>query len=841
MSILQSNSGTFSGTGNFTVSLPTAPASTSLVVVEIAGNNVVGTPSGWTLRTSQVNYMGHYLWDRQGDGTTTSWTFSIPSAGGENWSIHEVEGATFGNATSQNDSSTLANYSTPSITPSAGDVALFASIGSTSAEGVRTVSGWTNSFTEVFDTYATAADYPMRGLATRTVTASGAAYSTNATYSLESTGCSSIIAWYTTGTPGPPSISLRAAGTATAATAAVTAVAPAVPSGTTTGDLSVLTVWAKPYNTTIGTPSGWTKIGEATNGTVANGVDTGSTKIAMFVKESATAGSIGNLTLTSANSAGAVINTYAKDPAKSWDFGTFTTGTDTTNGANYSATAGSGLSVATGDWVLASTAVNGDIGTLSAITLGGMSGATVGTTNTRQNAAVTTGNDTRGVVVDGAITAGSSSAAPTMTYTNASSTSGTTMFLRLRHTSGAVPVSKAVSTTWKVVGRVTAARSTKWNVNTVITKAISTPWNVLASAISVSTALDTTWNALKQETASRSTSWNVQGLVAASRSTSWNALMGVSSATSTKWNTLVAVGQARSTLWNVASSIISVSKASSTTWNVRSLTTASRSTTWGVRAFTTGARSTTWNVLSTRVATRSTTWNARALTSAARSTTWNVRALTTAARSTSWNALATLAKATSTTWNVRAITTAARSTSWNVMGNLLQVSRALGTSWNTVGRLSASRSTTWNVRALTSKTLATQWTVRSLVAKATGTSWNVLRIVPGALGTSWNDMAQVTGTRSTSWTVNVLVGQAVSAYWHTAATVGDALDLSWNTLYGMVTPVVKAAKARLALNSIAKAGMAQASGASARLVRNSSAKADMTQASRANARIEANT
>ena len=62
--ILQSNSGTFSSSGDFSVSLPSAPAAGNLVVVEIAGNNIVATPSGWTLRTSQVNYMGHYFWDR---------------------------------------------------------------------------------------------------------------------------------------------------------------------------------------------------------------------------------------------------------------------------------------------------------------------------------------------------------------------------------------------------------------------------------------------------------------------------------------------------------------------------------------------------------------------------------------------------------------------------------------------------------------------------------------------------------------------------------------------------------------------------------------------------------
>lgn len=227
-------------------------------------------------------------------------------------------------------------------------------------------------------------------------------------------------------------IALRAAGTATSATAAVTAINPSVPTGTTTGDLSVLSVAMKPYSTTITTPSGWTKIGEATNGTTASGTDTGSTKIAVFVKESAAVGAIGNITFSGANTVGAVINSYSKASDKAWDYSVFTSGGDTTNGANYSATGSAGLDVTAGDLVCASTAVNGDIGTLSAITIAGMSGATLGTYASRQNAAVTTGNDCRLVVGDRPVTSGSSNAAPTVTYTNASSTSGTSMWLRLR-------------------------------------------------------------------------------------------------------------------------------------------------------------------------------------------------------------------------------------------------------------------------------------------------------------------------------------------------------------------------------------------------------------------------
>lgn len=267
-------------------------------------------------------------------------------------------------------------------------------------------------------------------------------------------------------------IALRAAGTATLAAATATTLAPAVPAGTVAGDLSVLSVECKPYTTTITTPTGWTKIGEATNGTVANAADVGSTKIAMYVRENAPVGAIPAITMATAGTACAVIHSYSKDAADNWDYSVFTSGGDSTNAANYSAT-GSAIATTAADWIIAATAVNSDLGTVSAQAIGGLSGDTLsqsvrtaGVTGTGTGL-VTTGNGSRLIVVDAAITAGSSSAAPTFTYTNASSTSGTTMWLRLReaastsNTQGSEtwPGSGAIPAQWTVVNAATTSQA----------------------------------------------------------------------------------------------------------------------------------------------------------------------------------------------------------------------------------------------------------------------------------------------------------------------------------------------------------------------------------------------
>lgn len=227
-------------------------------------------------------------------------------------------------------------------------------------------------------------------------------------------------------------ITLRAAGTPIASGVAVGSTNPSVPAGATTGDLSVLVVCVKPYDTTIATPTGWFKIGEATNGTVPDGGDVGSTKVAMFVKESAAVGAIGNIVFSGATTANACIHTFASSAAIGWDWVIYTSGGDSTNGANYSATGAAGIAVASGDVVVWGTAVNSDGGTPSAVTLGGMSGATIGTANTASDGPTNTASDCRVMIGSSPITAGSSSAAPTFAYTNASNTSGTTMWVRLR-------------------------------------------------------------------------------------------------------------------------------------------------------------------------------------------------------------------------------------------------------------------------------------------------------------------------------------------------------------------------------------------------------------------------
>jgi hypothetical protein len=196
--IVQQASGLWTGT-SFTPTLPVASSAANGILIIVAGNTTVTTPTNWTLRTSQVNTMGHYAFTRDGVALTS---VAMTSAAGQGtWYIAEIAGGVYQTSTSQNANTNSTTYSTLTMTPTAGTRELFASIGSTVTGGAaRTVSGWTNSFVEQADLCQATVDGPMQGVASLdNVAANGStAYTTTATYSAQSTGRSAIAVSYVT-------------------------------------------------------------------------------------------------------------------------------------------------------------------------------------------------------------------------------------------------------------------------------------------------------------------------------------------------------------------------------------------------------------------------------------------------------------------------------------------------------------------------------------------------------------------------------------------------------------------------------------------------------------------
>ncbi len=190
--ILQQNTGIWTGTA-MSVTLPAPTGPSSILALFVAGNTVVPTPAGWTLRQSQVNIMGHYLFTRSGGAN--SWNITTNNGAGT-WYAVEIANSTYDSGASGNDPWDDGTYATPSLVPSAGSRLLIASIGSvTDTSLVRTVSEWTDGFAEVADICNPTSDYPMQGVATLSMTADGSAsVMTGVTFSSLSVGRSAIIA-----------------------------------------------------------------------------------------------------------------------------------------------------------------------------------------------------------------------------------------------------------------------------------------------------------------------------------------------------------------------------------------------------------------------------------------------------------------------------------------------------------------------------------------------------------------------------------------------------------------------------------------------------------------------
>lgn len=207
MAIVQQASGQATGSTSYTVSLPAASSAANLVVLFIVSDNVQPTTvSGWTFRKSQVDNVGHYLFDRAGGAT--SYTLTATSAADQIvWAVLEIQAGVFDKAASADNPANATSYASPSITPTSGPKTLLASFGAQHYfANVPGTFAYSNSFTsDSMQVFAATAN-TAQGVAHQNVTATGStAYTTTATNSPSQVASwSSIIASYVTssGTAG---------------------------------------------------------------------------------------------------------------------------------------------------------------------------------------------------------------------------------------------------------------------------------------------------------------------------------------------------------------------------------------------------------------------------------------------------------------------------------------------------------------------------------------------------------------------------------------------------------------------------------------------------------------
>jgi hypothetical protein len=185
MTVLDRNSGNFNTTTGVTVTRSTGNFGTgTVVVVMLFANTTFTTPSGWTQRHNSVLNLGLYSYDRTGAGET-SFAFTAGAAGSGQWHSWELSaGSTYLTGDIGQNTSASATQATTTLTPTTGLRHLLASCGGTAPSSARTVTGFSNSFTNTNTNQVTAQDWPFSGRAERDVTGDGVSgFSTTATFS----------------------------------------------------------------------------------------------------------------------------------------------------------------------------------------------------------------------------------------------------------------------------------------------------------------------------------------------------------------------------------------------------------------------------------------------------------------------------------------------------------------------------------------------------------------------------------------------------------------------------------------------------------------------------------
>lgn len=188
--LVQHASGT-GATATTTASFAGATTSGNLVVLTFAADDYNGTPdTGWTQSSQmeQQTFHGGYLWWRISAGQT-SFQYTIGSATVSAWTLGEFSGLTatpYDVSLGQFVQTTLGSYTTPSLTPTAGDRLLVGAIGTSQSGGGQGTPGtWTNSFTAIdgANNGTGAGTRDSDGSAYLAVTADGVtAYSTGASW-----------------------------------------------------------------------------------------------------------------------------------------------------------------------------------------------------------------------------------------------------------------------------------------------------------------------------------------------------------------------------------------------------------------------------------------------------------------------------------------------------------------------------------------------------------------------------------------------------------------------------------------------------------------------------------
>ncbi len=210
-------------------------------------------------------------------------------------------------------------------------------------------------------------------------------------------------------------ISFVAAGTTSNST---TTVSPGLPAGLADGDLMQYTLEWRSTATAPAAPSGWTlkKEAQVTHG--VEGAGSGTAAVCVYERVFATGDTAPSISVSGRNGGRACIVGWHRTAGTGWQTA-YDSGTDSTPNTTHSAPSATDLGGQSGDVLTCFTGTNGVTIVARTGIAASWAGCTLGTVNTRTppTGNTTSGNDLNTTWEDVAVSSGTSSGAPSVTWT----------------------------------------------------------------------------------------------------------------------------------------------------------------------------------------------------------------------------------------------------------------------------------------------------------------------------------------------------------------------------------------------------------------------------------------
>jgi hypothetical protein len=615
--------------------------------------------------------------------------------------------------------------------------------------------------------------------------------------------------------------------------------------GVSAGRMAVLTVCVKPSTATLpvtvtdGASKVWDRIADVTGGTGTNAADTGTSRVAKYVRIM-DGTETGSVTVTASNTPSQVcgaMDVYSTT-AGGWHTPISVGGADTGHGTNPSATSGTWAStLAAGDWVNVGYGTDTDATNTASAHAITQSGTTFGTVTERSRVGNSDGNDGSVFTWDAPVNSGGATSALTMSMTWAANSCGAFAAVRLREattttytktTVDAFPGTTIDTGAWDPWGGAQITQNNQIQLATTTTAGGYYGIGRLASVNLATSPVAIQLVSIGNQDLASYGAYLLNVLFSTDNEAYWvsygrtlSFTTKVASVTTQRYTmpqlgamqqhfaigfsggNLVALWSRDGTNWVTAFSMANPygggdtegtpylmvgtdsAEASTTSLQLDDYGTLSAKTPvsqtfdvrWAIRNTATQSYDIRWAIRSTVTQSFEAQWAVRNTASNTFDMRWSVRELVTATKDIQWAIRNTVTVTTDIRWAVRATATQTYDVRWAVRNLATQ---SYDVRWAIQELVTSAYDIRWAVRNAVQQTADVRWAIRNSVAQSFDMRWAVRQLATQAFDIRWAIKEIVTATFEALWDFQGLVGQTFDIRWAVRNTATQTFDIQWD-------------------------------------------------------------